>query len=140
MTFTPIALTVRRPIIEMVYLMTESELATILDGMGYQAFWGPRSHSRSDIHLMLTENANRTFSTYDYYYSGTSQRGPPIKGQCIVYLSTMDKIKSPNFIPLSILCDWNLLKRTTCIQGRIHLNLYSSQSVPFSEVSLYYHC
>ena len=24
---------------------------------------------------------------------------PPIKGQCIVYLSTMDKTKSPNFIP-----------------------------------------
>ena len=24
---------------------------------------------------------------------------PPIKGQCIIYLSTMDKTKSPNFIP-----------------------------------------
>ena len=23
----------------------------------------------------------------------------PIKGQCIIYLSTMDKTKSPNFIP-----------------------------------------
>ena len=45
--------------IEMVYLMTESGLATILEGMGYQAFWGPRSRSLgSDIHLMLTENAN----------------------------------------------------------------------------------
>ena len=61
---------------------------------------------------------------------------PPIKGQCIVYLSTMDKTRSPNFIPLSILCDWNLLKRTTSIQERIHLNLYWSQSVPVSEVSL----
>ena len=26
----------------MVGLMTESELVTILEGMGYQAFWGPR--------------------------------------------------------------------------------------------------
>ena len=24
---------------------------------------------------------------------------PPIKGRCIIYLSTMDKTKSPNFIP-----------------------------------------
>ena len=43
----------------MVYLMTESGLATILEGMAYQAFQGPRSRSLgSDIHLMLTENAN----------------------------------------------------------------------------------
>ena len=40
MTFTPLALEGRRPIIEMVYLMTESGLATILEGNGYQAFWG----------------------------------------------------------------------------------------------------
>ena len=58
MTFTPLA-NGRGPIIEMVYLMTESGLASILEGMGYQPLWGPRSRSLgSDVHLMLTENAN----------------------------------------------------------------------------------
>ena len=28
---------------------------------------------------------------------------PPIKRQCILYLSTMDKIKSPNFIPINMM-------------------------------------
>ena len=28
--------------LEMVGLMTESELVAILEGIGYQAFWGPR--------------------------------------------------------------------------------------------------
>ena len=41
----------------------------------------------------------------------------PIKGNRIKYLSTMDETNPQILSPLSILCDWNLLKRTSSIQG-----------------------
>ena len=54
--------------------------------------------------------------------------------QCIIYLSTMDKTKSPNFIPpINIM---RLEPHSTSIQGEIHLNLYWSQIGRCSEVSL----
>ena len=55
-------------------------------------------------------NNNNNISTDNFFMHPSShytveplKEDPPIKGHCINYLSPMDKTKSPNFIPLSVI-------------------------------------
>ena len=61
---------------------------------------------------------------------------PPIKGQCIIYLSTMDKTKSPNFIPATNIMLLGPLKEDNLYRGETTL-IYIGPKV---SVARRFHC